>query len=66
MISYEQFARESTPEPLPVQISYAVCPNHNFNLISVPRDAGTGEQVYFKCPLRSCGQPIAHYSVSKK
>ncbi len=43
-----------TPEPLPVQISAAVCPKHNFNLVSVPRDSGTGEHQTFKCPLRAC------------
>ena len=46
---------EATPEPMPVQISFDTCRKHNFNLVSVPRDSGTGEQTTFKCPLRKCG-----------
>jgi hypothetical protein len=43
-----------TPEPMIVVISAAVCPKHDFNLVSVPRDSGTGEHQSFKCPLKNC------------
>ena len=45
---------EVTPEPMIVVISAAVCPKHDFNLISVPRDSDTGEYPYFKCPIKNC------------
>jgi len=32
----------------------AFCPNHLFSLVSVPRDAGTGIQQFYKCPIRDC------------
>jgi hypothetical protein len=43
-----------TPEPMIVVISAAVCPKHDFNLVSVPRDSGTGEESFFKCPIKDC------------
>ena len=52
--TYQETLGQLTPEPLPVKISAEVCPVHNFHLVSVPRDAGTGEKVYYKCPLKSC------------
>ena len=45
---------EVTPEPTPVMISADVCRKHNFNLVSVPRDSDTGEDSYFKCPIKDC------------
>ena len=52
--AYQDTVGLKTPEPMIVVISAAVCPKHDFNLVSVPRDSGTGKHQTFKCPLRKC------------
>jgi hypothetical protein len=53
-VNHETLAEVTTPEPMDVVISFDTCRKHNFNLVSVPRDSNTGEQQFFKCPIRSC------------